>query len=54
MQAGIVEKNAPLFISKVMPVCPNCDKATRIRTGETPDGKKARFCKHCGEALDKV
>ena len=30
------------------------DKATRIRTGETPDGKKARFCKHCGEALDKV
>jgi large subunit ribosomal protein L24 len=54
MQAGIVEKNAPLFISKVMPVCPNCDKPTRIRTGATPDGKKTRICKHCGEAMDKV
>lgn len=54
MQAGIVEKNAPLFISKLMPVCPNCDKATRVRTAETPDGKKARYCKQCGEAMDKV
>ena len=54
MQAGIVEKNAPLFISKVMLVCPRCDKPTRVRTDHTPDGKKARFCKHCGEAMDKV
>jgi large subunit ribosomal protein L24 len=54
MQAGIVEKNAPLFISKVMPVCPSCDKATRVRTSVTPDGKKARYCKHCGESMDKV
>jgi large subunit ribosomal protein L24 len=54
MQAGIVEKNAPLFISKVLPVCPNCDKPTRVRSGEMPDGKKARVCKQCGEAMDKV
>ena len=54
MQAGIIEKNAPLFISKVMLVCPSCDKATRVRTDMTPGGKKARFCKHCGEAIDKV
>ncbi|HEY8691774.1 MAG TPA: 50S ribosomal protein L24 [Chloroflexota bacterium] len=54
MQAGIVEKNAPLFISKLMLVCPRCDKPTRVRTSETPDGKRARFCRHCGEAMDKV
>jgi large subunit ribosomal protein L24 len=54
MQAGIVEKNAPLFISKVMLVCPRCDKPTRVHNGATPDGKKARFCKKCGEAMDKV
>ena len=54
MQAGIVEKNAPLFISKVMLVCPKCEKPTRVRTDSTPDGKKSRFCKQCGEAMDKV
>jgi large subunit ribosomal protein L24 len=54
MQAGIVEKNAPLFISKLVLVCPKCDKPTRIRTDQTPDGKKSRFCKVCGEAMDKV
>jgi large subunit ribosomal protein L24 len=54
MQAGIVEKNAPINLSKLMLVCTKCDKPTRIRTGVTPDGKKARFCKQCGETIDKV
>ena len=54
MQAGIVEKNAPIFISKVMLVCPKCDKPSRVRTDMTPDGKKARFCKNCGEVMDRV
>ncbi|MGH2366102.1 MAG: 50S ribosomal protein L24 [Chloroflexota bacterium] len=54
MQAGIVEKSAPLQWSKVMLVCTQCDKPTRVRTDLTPDGRKARFCKHCGEVIDKV
>src|SRR5947209_19469811 len=53
MQAGIVAKNAPLFICKVIPVCPTGDKATRIRTGETPDGAKGRCCEQGRAALDK-
>lgn len=53
MQAGIVEKNAPLFISKVMPVCPKCDKPTRVRAGTTTDGAKTRFCVRCGESMDR-
>ncbi len=28
-QAGIVEKEMPLGASKVMPVCPSCDKSNR-------------------------
>ena len=54
MQAGIVEKNAPIHVSNVMLVCGKCDKPTRVRTDWTPDGKKARFCKQCGEIIDKV
>ena len=53
MQAGIIEKNAPIFISKVQLVCTRCDKPTRIRTDWSPDGKKVRFCKECGEQIDR-
>jgi len=53
MQAGIIEKNAPIFISKVMLVCTKCEKPTRVRTDVAPDGKKARFCKQCGEQIDR-
>ncbi|MDE3075022.1 MAG: 50S ribosomal protein L24 [Chloroflexota bacterium] len=53
LQAGIVEKNAPLHWSKVMLVCTKCEKPTRVRTDWTPDGKKARFCKRCGDIIDK-
>ncbi len=54
LQAGIIEKNAPLHWSNVMLVCTKCDKPTRVRTDWSPDGKKVRFCKKCGEIIDKV
>ncbi|MHB8620289.1 MAG: 50S ribosomal protein L24 [Chloroflexota bacterium] len=54
MQAGIIEKNAPLQLSKLMLVCSKCDRPTRIRTDRTADGKKVRYCKKCGEIIDKV
>ncbi len=54
LQAGIIEKNAPIHESKLMLVCTKCDKPTRVRTDWTPDGKKARYCKQCGEIIDKV
>jgi len=46
-QAGIVSQEMPMNISKIMPVCPNCDKPTRIRSQTLDDGTKARVCKRC-------
>ncbi len=53
VQAGIHDQEAPLNSAKVMVVCPNCQKATRIAKSVMKDGKRARVCKKCGESLDK-
>lgn len=52
-QGGIIEKPAPLDISKVMLVCPKCNEATRIKKKEV-DNKKLRACLKCDEVIDKV
>ena len=46
-QAGIVDKEMPMDASKVMPICPSCDKPTRIAIKILDDGSKSRVCKHC-------
>ncbi len=51
-QGGILTKEAPLHVSKVMLVCPSCQKATRIAKKEV-GGKFVRACKKCGEIIDK-
>ena len=56
---GIVEKAAPLPVSRVMLVCPVCDRPTRvgIETRETKgEGvRKVRVCKRsdCGQDIDR-
>jgi large subunit ribosomal protein L24 len=37
----------------VMVVCPRCDKRTRIGWKILDDGDKKRYCKKCGELIDK-
>jgi large subunit ribosomal protein L24 len=51
-QGGIIEKEAPLRISKVMLLCPKCGKPTRIGNTVLSDGKKARTCKKCREVIE--
>jgi large subunit ribosomal protein L24 len=51
-QGGIIEKEAPLHISKVMLLCPKCGKPTRIGNTVLSDGKKARTCKKCREVIE--
>jgi large subunit ribosomal protein L24 len=49
-QTGIIEREAPIHISKVALVCPQCDEWTRV--GFTfADGAKVRVCKRCGEII---
>ncbi len=52
-QGGIIEKEAPIYWSKAMIVCPSCDKATRVGFKFLEDGTKVRYCKKCGEIIDK-
>ncbi len=52
-QGGIIVKEAAMSSSKVMLVCPACNKATRIKKTELANGKFARACKKCGEVVDK-
>lgn len=42
----VVEIPAPFDISKVMVICPKCDKPTRIGN-KVVKGGKARICKKC-------
>jgi large subunit ribosomal protein L24 len=51
-QGGIIEKEAPVHLSKVMLVCPKCSKPTRIGNTMLENGKKIRSCKKCGEVVD--
>lgn len=49
-EGGIIETEAPIHISNVMPVCPSCDEATRVGYTLTTDGdrrSKARQCRRC-------
>ena len=37
-QGGIVKAEAPMYASKVMLVCPKCNKATRVARAKDKDG----------------
>ena len=51
-QGGIVEKEAPLHVSKVAIFNPSTKKADRIGFKTLGDGKKVRFFKSNGEQID--
>lgn len=51
-QGGIIEKEAPIHISKLMLVCNKCAERSRIGKRILEDGSKVRVCKKCGELLD--
>ena len=51
-QGGIVEKEAPLHVSKVAIFNPATKKADRIGFKTLGDGKKVRFFKSNGEQID--
>lgn len=50
-EGGIIKKETPIYASKVMRVCPKCDKPTRLAHKIAADGKKVRACKKCGAEI---
>jgi large subunit ribosomal protein L24 len=51
-QAGIIEREAPVQVSKVMLLCTKCDRPTRIGIRFIEDGKKVRVCRRCEEVIE--
>lgn len=50
---GIIEKEAPIAISNLMILCEKCKGPVRSGMKMLETGKKVRYCKKCGEVLDK-
>ncbi len=50
--SGIVEMEAPIHLSNLMLVCPNCGEPTRVGFQIREDGTKVRVCKKCGGVID--
>jgi large subunit ribosomal protein L24 len=51
---GIVEKEASLQLSNVLPICGRCNKATRVGSRRLEDGHAVRVCRRCQEQLDNA
>jgi large subunit ribosomal protein L24 len=45
---GIVVQEAPVHVSNVMVICPNCDKPSRIGHRRNDEGRSVRVCRRCG------
>jgi large subunit ribosomal protein L24 len=52
-QAGIVEVEAPLHVSNVMLVCPNCSQPTRVGVRKDAEDKNERYCKKCEQTIPR-
>jgi len=51
-QTGIIEFEAPIAVSNVMPVCQACDRPVRVGFQVLASGRKVRVCRRCGGQLD--
>lgn len=47
VQGGILEREAPIRLSNLMLVCPDCGKPTRVARRRLEDGRGVRVCKSC-------
>ena len=52
-QGGIMSVEAPIHVSNVMVICPECKQPTRTGKKRDENGKKIRVCKKCGKDIDK-
>jgi large subunit ribosomal protein L24 len=49
---GVLDLNKPMPISKVMLVCPNCSRPTRIAHATLENGRRVRVCRHCNQQVE--
>jgi large subunit ribosomal protein L24 len=51
IQGGILEREAPIRISNLQVICPECGKAARLGRKKLGDDRIARTCRKCGTTL---
>ncbi|MFZ0444283.1 MAG: 50S ribosomal protein L24 [Bacillus sp. (in: firmicutes)] len=51
-QGGIINQEAPIHVSNVMPIDPKTGEPTRVGV-KVENGNKVRYAKKSGEVLDK-
>jgi len=51
-QGSIVEREAPIHVSNLQLICPECAQTGRVGRKVLEDGTKVRFCKKCGESIE--
>ena len=50
-EGGIVHQEAPIHVSNVQVVCPQCGKPSRIGYRKDEDGRSVRVCRKCDTDL---
>ncbi len=53
IKGGIMEREAPIHVSNLMPFCSECGQGVRIRKKTLKDGSKIRVCSKCENNLEK-
>ena len=48
---GIIEREAPIALGKLAPVCPRCDRPSKVGFRAAEGQAKQRVCRRCGEVL---
>jgi large subunit ribosomal protein L24 len=52
IQGGILEREAPVQVSNLKVICPECGEPSRIGRKRLEDGRGVRVCKHCGATFN--
>jgi len=53
VQGGIMEKEAPMHVSKLKLVCSECGQGVRMRNRVLEDGSRVRVCATCDMTIEK-
>lgn len=49
--SGVISKENRICMSKLMLICPSCNKGTRVGYRFLADKSKVRYCKRCQEVI---
>jgi large subunit ribosomal protein L24 len=52
VKGGILEREAPIRLSNLMLICPECGKPTRVGRKRLEDGSGARVCRKCAATFN--